>query len=271
MAADPTIPRRGQSVTRAQLALNRAAGLKHCFSCKETMAAELFSVDKSRPDGRQPKCKGCYAAWKAANRVKAKGWPCDAWRAAYRDAIKINYRTDHADRLRAKSRDWNAKNKERFTAYAKAWRQENIERSAAARKRWKEANADALERQRVAYTEKNRGRIAAHARTRQAKKLRATPSWANIEAVKRFYVHAELLTRTTGIPHHVDHIVPLKGRNVCGLHWEGNLQVLPGAENIAKGNRSWPDMWEIAGERSNAAYPRSPSVGPRLGQEHRPG
>ena len=41
---------------------------------------------------------------------------------------------------------------------------------------------------------------------------------------------------------HVDNIVPLKSAIVCGLHWEGNLQLLTSVENIKKGNRTWPDM-----------------------------
>jgi hypothetical protein len=41
---------------------------------------------------------------------------------------------------------------------------------------------------------------------------------------------------------HVDHIVPLVSKFVCGLHCEANLQLLPGPENQRKGNRVWPDM-----------------------------
>lgn len=72
--------------------------------------------------------------------------------------------------------------------------------------------------------------------------MRATPKWADLAAVEQFYIVAEQVSQSTHIKYEVDHIVPLRSKIVCGLHWEGNLRVIPAFENRSKGNRSWPDM-----------------------------
>lgn len=64
-----------------------------------------------------------------------------------------------------------------------------------------------------------------------------TPSWANLDAIRDIYRQCREVTRRTGVPHHVDHIVPIKGRLVLGLHVENNLRIIPATENIRKRNR----------------------------------
>lgn len=72
---------------------------------------------------------------------------------------------------------------------------------------------------------------------RRAGLQRATPKWADRNAIKVVYDECAETTRRTGIPHEVDHIVPLKGKRVCGLHVHWNLRVITRAENSAKSNR----------------------------------
>jgi hypothetical protein len=79
---------------------------------------------------------------------------------------------------------------------------------------------------------------------RRAAKLKATPKWlttSQLDEIKAMYVLADELTKSTGIPHQVDHIVPLQGSNVCGLHVPWNLQVIAASKNASKGNKFDPD------------------------------
>jgi len=78
--------------------------------------------------------------------------------------------------------------------------------------------------------------LASQCRRRQAAQLQRTPPWADMSAIAEFYVEAKRLEELTGIQFHVDHIVPLQGELVSGLHVPANLQLLPAHENLSKSN-----------------------------------
>lgn len=79
---------------------------------------------------------------------------------------------------------------------------------------------------------------------RRNRERRQTPGWADPVQTARMYRRALRLSAETGITHSVEHIVPLAGGTVCGLHWHGNMEIQPLRDNLVKGTRWWPDMWE---------------------------
>lgn len=78
---------------------------------------------------------------------------------------------------------------------------------------------------------------AATGAKRRAKKLNATPSWADFQAIHAVYKQRVSAEKATGIKHHVDHIVPLQGQTVSGLHIAENLRVITAKDNIKKSNK----------------------------------
>lgn len=85
----------------------------------------------------------------------------------------------------------------------------------------------------------NRPLRAFHQAKRRASKLKATPSWLtdyDWEMIRWTYSAAKVAEEHYGEPYHVDHIIPLQGENVCGLHVPWNLQVITAKDNLSKSN-----------------------------------
>lgn len=87
-----------------------------------------------------------------------------------------------------------------------------------------------------------RAQIAHHAQLRNARKKLRTPPWADLELIAKVYEAAQLKTQETGIAHHVDHIYPMNGALVSGLHVHSNLRVIPAHENLRKGSKMPPEL-----------------------------
>jgi hypothetical protein len=131
----------------------------------------------------------------------------------------------------------------------KQYYQENSELIMKNTATYRRENPEAVRYMYIRYSKNNPDKRNAQSSKRRAYKKDAIPGWVNLKEIEKYFSLAKIKELETGIPHAVDHIVPLKGRSrdgveVCGLHWEGNLQVIPALENTSKGNRYWPDMPE---------------------------
>jgi hypothetical protein len=107
-------------------------------------------------------------------------------------------------------------------------------------KEYQKDSKDDLRDYHKEYREINRSKRAAWDAKRRATKLQATPVWltsCHLKEIENFYKQAQYLQQQTGQKYHVDHIIPLQGREVCGLHVPWNLQVVLAKENLSKSNK----------------------------------
>jgi hypothetical protein len=175
--------------------------MKKCSKCKEDKVLDKFSRNPSSKDGLHSVCKPC--------RSKTK---------------KIWYENTRDERVEYNRVYHKAHQKERSQA-AKRYRAENPEAYTASKKKWQKNNPDKVN--------------AISARYKASKKLR-TPPWLSkehLQEMENVYSHAKECEMLTGDSYHVDHIVPLQGKDVCGLHVPWNLQVLPSDVNQSKSNK----------------------------------
>ena len=115
----------------------------------------------------------------------------------------------------------------------------NTEKAKKASVLWRKTSGKGYQ-----YTKKSRLNNAGSAnffnQKRYAAKLQRTPPWltkTHYEAIEFFYWEAAELSKLVGEFYTVDHIVPLQGKTVSGLHVPWNLQILTKSENSSKGNR----------------------------------
>lgn len=183
-------------------------------------------------------CKPCMATRERARRAK------DPARAK---ALDLDWKRKNPRKTAAWHKNWRAKNLE----YAKQKRRENYaanrKRDLTRQREYKQANAKKMADYQRKRNAENPELNRAHVHKHRAAKLQAIPAWYDDDKVIELMRQTSRFAQETGIPWHLDHVVPLLSDRVCGLHWHGNLSPLPGSLNQSKSNRIWPDMFEPMG------------------------
>jgi len=151
-----------------------------------------------------------------------------AWNKANPDKFRANskkYRENHREEESVRSKNWRTKHPDRVKANNEKWQETNWVKYLGISSSWKR---------------RNRGHTNAKTKERRLAQIQRTPKWLtdqDFADIKKFYDLAYELSQAYGFPWHVDHIIPLKGKTVSGLHVVDNLQIMPGSENSRKGNR----------------------------------
>jgi hypothetical protein len=141
---------------------------------------------------------------------------------------------ENAKRLK---REWYLKNRELTKARATAWVEANPEKRSEILAKNRKANAELRGAYNRAWFAANSEKRAAYEAKRRATILQRTPRWLTEDdfwLIEQAYDLAKLRTSVFGFEWHVDHVVPLQGKKVSGLHVPINLSVIPGAENCRK-------------------------------------
>jgi hypothetical protein len=186
--------------------------MKLCTCCNQNKNFSDFYKDKSRKDGYRPSCKSCGLTYRESNRSK----------------------------IAEKQREYSDLNKEKERLRVKKYYESNKIRILIDHRKYRDSNKSAKMRSNRLYRILNVSRIHSLSAKRRAMKINATPAWLTKEdhvQIQELYEIAQAFKLYTGQQYHVDHIVPLQGKNVCGLHVPWNLQVLEASENIRKSNK----------------------------------
>ena len=194
------------------------------------------------------------------------------------DAVKKAEVDDPRPFPGVRRKDMSPEDEKTFLAWQRRERRRNMtpeqaDRERASSRKSHQKYLDERKTKQADYREANRGQInqrmrdryaedpdvrvkaKAHAAQKHAAQIERSPEWRSSERIDEIYKSADEATQITGVPHEVDHVIPLQGEHVSGLHHQDNLMVVPRRDNRAKYNIFEPgDLPPRAGVRKSRAY-----------------
>jgi hypothetical protein len=169
--------------------------MKLCCTCKEDKPVSLFYKNKTTKDGLYKQCIACVKHYYVTNKTII-----------------------------------NLKNNQYY--------QNNKEKHLQKSKEYREQNKEYLKEHKQQYYQNNKFYFIKKSKERQKRIKQATPCWESEkdrQHITSVYNLAMLYSWITDSPWHVDHVIPLKGKIVCGLHVPLNLEPVPASYNLSKG------------------------------------
>lgn len=203
---------------------------KKCNCCGESKPICDYGKRSASKDGLHYYCKSCAnnksTKWSKEN----SDYVNKKRRARYRiDSKKYlertnTYKKQNADKVYNSNKNYRKNNPENQRLWQSNYYFKNKQKCNLAIQRWREQNY---------------WKCSEYNASRRASSLNASLRLDifSQKQIKQIYRDAKIISEETGIPHHVDHIVPLRAKNCCGLHVPWNLQIIPASVNVSKGNK----------------------------------
>lgn len=153
---------------------------------------------------------------------------------------KSNYYQENKEKVKSRAKAWAAANKDKRKIIRDKWRANNWLKARSIEKASQKKNYPKRAAQQLKRRRADPAKSAYFCAKRRAQLKNASPKWLNeqqLQEIASFYVLAVELSWLSNDRLEVDHIIPLQGVTVCGLHVPWNLQILPMRLNVSKGNR----------------------------------
>ncbi len=203
------------------------------ISCAEAKSQNLTRYFTGKP------CKHGHVAERYV-----LNWTCVVCHAAKCAEFLPKWREKNPE----KTKTYNEKYAERHKETNKLWRASNKQRCLETQRKWNELNNEKRNLLSSKWRKQNRHIVNALHSKWKTQLLQRMPTWLTEDdwwMIEQIYHLAQLRTAATSVEWHVDHIIPLRGKTVSGLHVPANLQVIPAKLNLKKGNRYAADPVEV--------------------------
>lgn len=151
----------------------------------------------------------------------------------------VAWRKENPEKYLASMQNWVDNNRELHGTRVKRWQAANKDKVRADAKTWASANPEKIKAKALRHIKKHPDAYTARSVANVAKRAKRVPQWLTSDdkwLMREAYSLAKLRTELFGFKWEVDHIIPLRGNLVSGLHVPTNLQVLPKTENRNKRN-----------------------------------
>ena len=136
------------------------------------------------------------------------------------------------------AKEWYERNKELTKERARTWALVNPDKKYKSHLKNRAKDLENHNARNKVWFAKNKDKRASYQAKRKATILQRTPPWdPDAHLIIAKYQLANMLSKASSIEYHVDHIIPLQGRKVSGLHVFSNLRVIPGSDNVKKSNK----------------------------------
>lgn len=162
------------------------------------------------------------------------------WRSNHADYFKEynkKWASNNPEKVRAYKRKWARNNREKKRHLDKIYYENNREKINVYQKEWRKKKYKGYKNYYEYYKSACPDKLKANRGRYRAAKMNRAVSWANKDLIEKIYRQARKLSENSGKVYHVDHIIPLRGKLVSGLHVETNLQIILEKDNRSKSNK----------------------------------